>query len=143
MEKHLSHKIKEINEGNERILAIEITHPSLQHMHLLPHICHLNPNDSHIDYMECLNIINSIISTYSESHQIILLGDLNGTLLPPRKSNKCDQLLQSFITEMKLNVYPSDKQTFFHHDWDATSQIDYILDNSSKISLRNFKIHEK
>jgi hypothetical protein len=54
-----------------------------------------NSGDSYLD------IVSSLLSTYSATHRIIIAGDFNGTLLQPRAYNKHDKLLQAFVQEMK------------------------------------------
>ena len=83
-----------------------------------------NSGDSYLEYMECLDIVSSLLSTYSATHRIIIAGDFNGTLLQPRAYNKHDKLLQAFFQEMKLKQVQSDKPSFFHHYGMSPSQID-------------------
>ncbi|CAC5413561.1 unnamed protein product [Mytilus coruscus] len=80
---------------------------------------------------------------YSVSHRIVIVGDCNGTLKPPRKYNKHDFLLQAFVHEMNLQSHRSEESTFFHHSGMSTSQIDYILHNATIAFLSDYKIHDQ
>ena len=102
-----------------------------------------NSSDSYIVYLECLDIIKDIIAKYSASHSILLSCDMNGTIKEPRKYNKHDALLQSFIEEINLKITPSVMPTFYHHSGDSTSQIDYILHNSYDGFLLNYTVNNK
>ena len=98
-----SSKTKKISEGNERIIAIELTGKNK--------LCIINgylptknsSANSHIEHSECLDILDSIISKYKSSHKVVLCGDLNATLLSARSSNKHDHLLQNFVEEKMLS----------------------------------------
>ena len=81
--RELSPSFQELSTGNNRIIAIEIKSPM--------NICLIcvymptnNSGDSYLEYMECLDIVSSLLSTYSATHRIIIAGDFNGTLLQPR-----------------------------------------------------------
>ena len=137
--KHLSHHINVLPEGNERILAIEMKPP-----HNICIVCVYMPvnnsGNSHTEYMECLDILSTMLSKYSCTHKIILAGDFNGTLLKPRNYNKHDKLLQAFIRENKLHSNIIQQPTFYHHSGKSTSQIDYIIHNVQKDFLFEYKI---
>jgi exonuclease III len=122
----LSSKITRLSEGNARVMGILIA--------INPKVCVIGtymPTNNplvnlSIEYAECLDIIQHMVMTYKESHEIIIIGDLNGTLSTPRNFNRHDVLLQSFVHELGIHVEHSEKQTFFHHSGASTSQIDYI-----------------
>ncbi|VDH93729.1 Hypothetical predicted protein [Mytilus galloprovincialis] len=59
--------------------------------------------DSQYEYGVCLDIIHSIIEKYQSTHQVVVCGDLNGTLATSR-NNKHDQLLKQFVLEMNLST---------------------------------------
>ncbi|CAC5367580.1 unnamed protein product [Mytilus coruscus] len=102
-----------------------------------------NSGDSYLEYTECHDVISSILSTYSATHRIIIAGDFNGTLKPPRNYNKHDRLLQAFVQEMNIKQCCTDKSTFFHHSRLSCSQIDYILDNNASTFISNYKTHDR
>ena len=102
-----------------------------------------NPSvNSSIEYAECLDIIQHMVMTYKETHEIIIIGDLNGTLNTLRNYNRHDVLLQSFVHELGIHVEHSEKQTFFHHSGASTSQIDYILSLNDK-TLKDYRVHDQ
>jgi hypothetical protein len=55
--------------------------------------------NSQVEYSECLDVIFDIIVKYQSQYQIILCGNLNGTVMESR-NNKHDQVLKKYITEM-------------------------------------------
>ena len=73
--------IKKIQDGNERIISSNIN------------ICIINAylptmdNNSKAEYNECLDIIYDIKQKYQDSFEILLCGDLNGTLLSTRSKS--------------------------------------------------------
>ena len=71
--------------------------------------------NSSIEYAECLDIIQHMDMTYKETHEIIIIGDLNVTLSTTRNYNRHDVLLQSFVHELGIHIEHSEKQTFVHH----------------------------
>ncbi|CAC5397677.1 unnamed protein product [Mytilus coruscus] len=90
--------------------------------------------DSSYEYGECLDLIHNIATKYLNTHAIILCGDLNGTILQTR-NNKHDQLLKEFIQELNFTADKdkSDRQTFFHHSGQSSSQIDYIFSTKENL----------
>ena len=140
--KQYSHLIDELPDGNERILAIEMKHP-INLCIISAYMPTNNSSDSYIVYLECFDVIKDIIAKYSASHSILLSCDMNGTIKEPRKYNKHDALLQSFIEEINLKITPSVMPTFYHHSGDSTSQIDYILHNSYDGFLLNYTVNNK
>ncbi|CAC5380835.1 unnamed protein product [Mytilus coruscus] len=132
----LTPSISEIPSGNNRIIAIELKSPMKTCI-----ICVYMPTNNSGD--SCLDVISSILSMYSVSHRIVIVGDCNGTLKPPRKYNKHDFLLQAFVHEMNLQSHRSEESTFFHHSGMSTSQIDYILHNATIAFLSDYKIHDQ
>ena len=137
-----SSRVKKVNEGNERIIAIELsgeTQLCIINVYLPTNNTSVN---SHIEYAECLDIIDNIITKYRNTHKVILVGDMNGTLLPPRPYNKHDSLIQNFVKEQGLETQKSTQHTFFHHSGNSSSQIDYILATDIKL-LYNLEISGK
>ena len=83
---------------------------------------------SQVEYSECLDIVHSIFTKFKGTYDVILCGDLNGTLLDSR-SNKHDKLLKELTAELQLStsIVCGNKPTFYHHACTSKSQIDYIL----------------
>lgn len=92
----ISGKVNKINEGNERIIGITISaNPKILILCIyMP--SNNNSVNSASEYYECLDILHHIINKYDETHEIIISGDFNGTLLNQRNGNKHDILLQKF-----------------------------------------------
>lgn len=114
--------------GNERIIADELNLDSK--ICLINTYLHTNKQDSQHAYRECLDLLHDIVTRYEHSHQIVLCGDLNGTLLSAR-NNKHDCMLKDFVNEhmLSMNGHSKLKPTFYHFNGIVTSQIDYILTN--------------
>ena len=74
-----------------------------------------------------------IVSRYENSHNIILCGDFNGTLLVTR-NNKHDIMLIDLVKEHMLSCGSGSLgPTFYHFNGYATSQIDYVLSNCPEL----------
>ncbi|MES9880886.1 MAG: reverse transcriptase family protein [Sedimenticola sp.] len=120
--------VKSLPDGNNRVVAVSFNARKkicLVNVYMPTNNPSVNSSEQ---YLECLDIIHNIMEKYQHDHEIILCGDLNGTLLPPREYNKHDALLQNFISEHGLQRHNnSDKPTFIHHNGTSRSQIDYVL----------------
>ena len=140
--KQWSSKVKRLNEGNERVIAIEIKGQE--------NICIVNvymptnnsSTNSHLEYSECIDILHGIVVKYSLSHKVVICGDFNGTLLEPRPYNRHDRLLQTFMKDHNISHSTSDMNTFFHHSGAGSSQIDYIT-SSEKNLIHSYRIGSK
>ena len=105
-----------------------------------------NKPESEKAYTECLDILHDIISRFEQSHQIVICGDLSGTLLPTR-NNKHDIMLKNFETEHMLSTtgHFSLKPTFYYFKGVSKSQIDYILAYEQSVlveySVGNMELH--
>ena len=90
------------------------------------------------EYRECLGIIPTIIEKYEPTHEMVICGDMNGTLMNDR-NNAHDCNLKNFVKENKLlhSDALSTQPTFFQHNRKSTSQIDYILSTGSFINKTN------
>ena len=126
--------MKRLNEGNERIVAIEITCNSQEKLCLINTYMPTNNSsvNSFMDYSECLDIIHSMLVKYRQSHKIIICGDFNGTLLKARNYNKHDRLLQAFVKEHCKDHVTSKLETFFHYSG-LGSSIDYSMSTEKNL----------
>ncbi|CAC5387511.1 unnamed protein product [Mytilus coruscus] len=138
---NISHLVKKLSDGNERIVAIEInteTKLCIICTYLPTH----NPSVHSIDeYSDCLDILFNIIFKFSDTHKIVIAGDFNATLLASRSYNKHDEQFKKFILDLQLKYTIEKQSTFIHHNGNSQSQIDYILSTPSEI-LDQYKIHE-
>ncbi|MEW8548319.1 MAG: endonuclease/exonuclease/phosphatase family protein, partial [Candidatus Thiodiazotropha sp.] len=84
--------------------------------------------NSDVDYSDNLDQISEIIHKYSSSAYIILLGDMNASLLKDAPNTR-DKLLMDFCNSHQLFLgesYPNGN-TYHHSSGNSKSQIDYIL----------------
>ncbi|VDI21746.1 Hypothetical predicted protein [Mytilus galloprovincialis] len=136
-----SSKIKKLKDGNERVIAVNIT--STNDICLINAYMPTHTTNSQHEYMECLDIISDIIQKYENTHKIVLAGDLNGTLQTSR-ANKHDKILRQFTGDVNLTtgVEIENTHTFFHHAGNSSSQIDYILVQDKNL-VAEYKIEDK
>ncbi|MCG8113152.1 MAG: hypothetical protein JAZ10_20495 [Candidatus Thiodiazotropha endolucinida] len=134
-------KVKRLDEGNERIVAVTIA--ASKPICLINAYLPTHDSGSHTEYLECLDIIHSIFIKYQGTYEVILCGDLNGTLLETR-SNKHDKSLRNFTAELQLStgIACGTTPTFYHHAGNSTSQIDYILVQNKQLILL-YKVLDK
>ena len=133
-----SSKVKRLEEGNERIIAVTIA--ASRPICLINAYLPTQDTGSQVGYSECLDIIHSIFAKFQGTYDVILCGDLNGTLLDSR-TNKHDKLLKELTSELQLStgIPCGNKPTFYHHAGTSTSQIDYIL-VQEKTLISNYTI---
>jgi hypothetical protein len=62
--RELSPSVQELSTGNNRIIAIEIKLP-MNICLICVYMSTNNSGDSYLEYMECLDIVSSLLSTYS------------------------------------------------------------------------------
>ena len=100
------------------------------------------------DYSDTIDQLTEIISKFSASHNIILAGDMNGSIHrePP---NIHDVALRNFLENFDLlpsQDYPT-SPTFHHHDGISEAVIDYILLDKrlgcQAGTIRNLQEHPK
>ncbi|MES9904544.1 MAG: reverse transcriptase family protein [Sedimenticola sp.] len=129
--KNWSGSIKSLECGNERIQAIELHLKQAKICIINAYLPTLNLPTSKDLYAEHLDILHNIIMRYADTHEIVICGDMNGSLLNTR-SNTHDVLLKEFTLEHELeNTHDvNTKPTFYSHTG-STSQIDYILTKTS------------
>ncbi|CAG2233691.1 unnamed protein product [Mytilus edulis] len=111
---HLTPSVQEIQSGNNRIIAVELKSP-FNLCIICVYMPTNNSGDSYLEYTECLDIISSIFSTYSATHRMIIAGDFNGTLKPPRNyktHDRCPSNSSSHVpVSAKIEVKAKVKQS--------------------------------
>lgn len=124
----ISHKVRKL-EKEERIIVTEIQSEPVKII-LVNNYMPTMATGSDKEYREHLDNITSMIDKYEQTHNVVIVGDLNGTLIPSRNNNH-DKLLKNFCSQhqLKHTVRNAHKPTFYHHNGNSTSQIDYILEN--------------
>ncbi|KAK3101100.1 hypothetical protein FSP39_000927 [Pinctada imbricata] len=123
--KQIQPSIKTLDDGSERILALEIN--------CKPHpLCIINVymptagySDSTSQYKASLDLLDVIISKYRDTHSVLISGDLNATLLDDRNLSQ-DKLLKAFVKENELSVHSTGSHMTYQHG-SGKSQIDYFL----------------
>ena len=87
--------------------------------------------------------MHSLFTKFQGTYDVILFGDLNGTLLD-RRSNKHDKLLKELTAELQLStgIICGNKPTFHHLADTSKSQIDYILVQDKSL-LSSYTILDK
>ena len=81
------------------------------------------------NYQQVLDQLEEILNTYSPTHAVLLLGDMNASL-HQRKGNNQDALLTDFVVSNKLYLLQNGIETFLHPNKTDRAEIDYILSNS-------------
>jgi len=125
--------IKKLTDDNERIIAAEIQTKNKP-------ICLINvylPTkmaNSDNQYQENLDILQTMLDKYVDSHTVIICGDMNGSLSNER-NNSHDAKLKSFMKLNKFHLHTDvrNQPTFYHHDGKSKSEIDYIISNDDVI----------
>ena len=80
------------------------------------------------NYMHCLDQLGEILNTYSGTHAVIILGDMNASL-KARKGNLQDTLLIDFVSQHDLFWRQNGEETFFHPNKADKAEIHYIFFN--------------
>ncbi|CAG2244566.1 unnamed protein product [Mytilus edulis] len=128
--KEINENIKELIDGGNRIQAIHIQQGNKP-------ICLINvymPSDSKnadIEYKDTLAQIDEMIEKYKDTHEIIVCGDMNGSL--DRSSTPHDKILKTFCKEKCIGNTEKCpvKETFYHQNGMSKGQIDYFLFKSN------------
>ena len=133
--------MRPLNDGNERIAVVEID--------CLPRpICLINCymptfgySDTSEKFQDNLDLPEIIIQKYCESHQIILVGDMNATLVTSR-INDSDKRFRDFVQRNKCitSATMGDSPTYQHEI--GSSQIDYFLARSENL-VKNLIISDR
>ncbi|CAC5388961.1 unnamed protein product [Mytilus coruscus] len=85
------------------------------------------------EYKDTLAQMTEIIKKYRNTHDILLCGDLNGSIHRSKTSH--DPLLKKFLAENSLELnqeYP--EKNLFHHNGKSSGQIDYFFSASKDLT---------
>ncbi|CAG2230108.1 unnamed protein product [Mytilus edulis] len=124
---HLDQFVKIHNDGNERICVITLDTKPKPICIVAVYMPCTGSKEYDRKYEQCFDEISELTIKFAH-HTIIVLGDLNASLIRKQKTTR-DKVFLASIQEINLCVprnYPS-SHTFFHHNDKASSQIDYIL----------------
>ncbi|VDI26989.1 Hypothetical predicted protein [Mytilus galloprovincialis] len=122
--KELDHLISTVKAGNSRIQCIEIEgDPNIIIISLyLP--CK-GPTNSTQELLQCIDQLNEIVCTYSNTHQIFIGGDFNEDIINGASSQR-KKCINDFMQDHEL----SSKETglaFIHSNGKDATAIDFIL----------------
>ena len=124
--KSMNLKVRKCPDGGSRIVVTEIVSDPL--------LCIINV------YLPCRNSkateafedilleLQEVLDKYTCTHAVILLGNMNSSLLN-RGANVQDKKLQNFCAQNELISLQHGVPTFFHVNGDDEAEIDYILLN--------------
>lgn len=127
--------ISQIPDGSNRILGIRLLHKPKDILILNAYMPCKGQKTSLENYKEVLDEIHEIVTKYTPTCEIILGGDLNAQIFPTQP-DKQDQLLKNFCTNHQILPHKQHPQipTFINHLGADSTQIDYILSNTSKVT---------
>lgn len=125
--------ITRLNDGNNRIIAIEIETADQPICLINCYMPTFGYKTTSEEYQECLDILDAIILKYKSTHQIVICGDMNATLMTSR-NNDSDKRLRKFIESNSLStdIDNKDKPTYIHGN--GKSQIDYCFTLNATVS---------
>ncbi|CAG2239127.1 unnamed protein product [Mytilus edulis] len=122
--KHLDSIISPLTIGNERIQGIEVT--SDPNLIILSVYLPCKGSSQHLsDFQDCIAQLHEIVSTYQQSHQIIIGGDFNEDIVngPTSQRKTCvNDFMKEHDFETKYNG-----STFIHSNGCDTTAIDYFI----------------
>ena len=137
--KNLPYEVKRVDPKNERIIAIQLVSNITQILIINVYMPSMGIS-SKKEYQECIDVISNLLSENSRDI-CILCGDFNATL-SEKRNNVHDKIFKKFVKEFNLfhSMESLDKPTFIQHSGNGSSQIDYILSNTSDILEKRSKI---
>ena len=94
---------------------------------------------SHLEYTECLDILQTMISKFRQTHRWLCAETL---MEPYLELGPITNMITSYKLLWMVKVssgLPKSKHTFFHHAGTSSSQIDYILSSDLDL-LQNYQI---
>ena len=131
-----SNSVKRLEEGNERVQAVEFTTTQASICVINVYLPTLKLPISKESYQENLDMVHHIIQKYAVTHKVIVCGDFNGSL-SDKRTNPHDILLKNFVKDHNLYRHSDhgDSPTFIGHTG-SSSQIDYVLVNCQSVISR-------
>lgn len=126
--KDIDHLVKPIQDGSEKIQAIEIQGTSGDCLLLISAYLPAKGSKNHeLEYQECIDQLYELCQKYQESHKIIIGGDMNEDL-NIQSNTKRNQYLRDLILEAQL-AYENTSKTFVNSFGQEVSEIDYFFHN--------------
>jgi hypothetical protein len=123
---NMSPLIQELPDGNERIVCIELCTAREKLCIVAVYLPSQSGSSSLAHLDECLDLLSEIVFKYGETHELVMAGDWNASLIRDKQQ---DRFLKEFVKQHDL-VIPGNlgsSPTYRHHNGLWVSQIDYIL----------------
>lgn len=143
--KDIDHLVKPIQDGSEKLQAIEIQGTSGDCLLLISVYLPAKGSKNHeLEYQECIDQLYELCQKYQESHKIIIGGDMNEDL-NIQSNTKRNQYLRDLILEAEL-AYENTSKTFVNSFGQEVSEIDYFFHNLKQGDLtrnQSYKIYQK
>ena len=126
--KELDTYVKVLQEGNERIQCVELkTNSDRPILCISVYLPSKGKADSTEEFLDCIEILSEICTTFQSSHDIVIAGDLNEHLSKPHDSSTKRALaLNNFIAEFDFQ-YSNDGKTYISPAGHDCTEIDYFL----------------
>ena len=91
-------------------------------------------------YQLCIDQLEEIINTFSGTHALVIVGDMNASLRR-RNGNNQDVILENFVKSNGLFCEQTGTEPFFHPNQTDRAEIDYmLLNDKSKSIVRNVAV---
>jgi hypothetical protein len=112
--------------------------------HVQNHLVDVDPQFWYLVGYYFVYFLRYNLGKYEVTHNIVIAGDLNGSLSSARNNNH-DKLLKQFCRRHQLRhtINNTHCPTFHHHNGKSNSQIDYILENIQSNILLDTKIEDQ
>ena len=125
--KNVDHVVKPLEDGKERIQAIEIKGKNEEYILLVSvYLPATGGKENITEFCETVDQMYEICQKYQKTHHIIFGGDLNEDLGNASKNSKRKQYLLNFIRECELH-YTVRGKTFIRPNGEECSELDYFL----------------
>ena len=126
---NLDIEVKKLPFGDSRIAAVEVlSSPPLCICNVYMPSRNSKGEKEGDSYRNCLDQLSEVINTYGKIHAVLVVGDLNASLVT-RPGNQQDALLKQFVETNGLSSKQTGENTFFHPNKHDKAEIDYILYN--------------
>ena len=125
-----SKNMKKLPVGGNRIVAIEVlTSPPMCICSVyMPSRNSKSNTPDREKYQQCLDQLEEILNSFSSTHAVFILCDMNACLCK-WKGNNQDRLLEMFVESNRLYCGQTGAETFFHPNKTDKAGIDYIFQN--------------
>ena len=122
---NIDHLIRPIPDGTEKIQCIELEGFDRNIIIISVYLPAVGSKNHQVEYHECIDELYEIYQKYSNSHDIILGGDINEDLNDYKPNNPRKDYLKRFIHELNLQ-YENRGNTFTNSKECECSELDYF-----------------